>query len=120
MKTIVPLVFAAALAAGLAACSTSAKTPALDNDKNPQYQFEKGVIAMNYGLPEEALRYLDLAVGLDPGHVKAHRLIGIIRLQKREAGPATEAFAKWVELEPGSAEGHLYLGFRHLSAPLQH
>lgn len=108
------LILVAALAAGLAACSTAAKAPAVDNDKNPQYQYEKGVIAMNYGLTEEALRYLDLAIGLDPGHAKAQRLIGIIRLQRREAGPAAEAFSKWVELEPGSAEGHLYLGIASL------
>ncbi|MBN2206880.1 MAG: tetratricopeptide repeat protein [Candidatus Aminicenantes bacterium] len=109
--TSVRAILAAALAAGLAACAPAARrTASVDNEKNPQYQYEKAVIAMNYGLPEEALRYVELALALDPGHALSHRLAGIIRLQNREPGPAAESFAKWLEAEPDSAEGHLYLG----------
>jgi len=104
------VILIAAQALILAACSSGPKAPVLDNDKNPQYQYEKAVIAMNYGLPEEALRYLDQAVALDPRHAKANRLMGIIRLQRKEPRPAADAFAKWVEAEPRSSEGHLYLG----------
>lgn len=104
------ILLAALAAAGLAACSTAARTAAVDNDKNPQYQYEKAVIAMNYGLPEEALRYVELALALDPAHAKANRLAGIIRLQNREHQAAAGHFARWLEAEPGSAEGHLYLG----------
>jgi len=110
MKAMSNLMLSAALAAGLSACAPASKTPAVDNETNPQYQYEKAVVAMNYGLPDEALRYLDLAVGLDPRHAKAYRLAGIIRLQRREPQLAAEAFAKWLEAEPASAEGHLYLG----------
>jgi tetratricopeptide (TPR) repeat protein len=110
------MMLAAALAAGLSACAPGGKTPAVDNEKNPEYQYEKAVIAMNYGLPEEALRYLELAVGLDPRHARAQRLTGIIRLQRREPGPAAEAFAKWLEAEPASAEGRLYLGIARQEA----
>jgi tetratricopeptide (TPR) repeat protein len=99
-----------ALAIGLAACASAPKAPALDNEKNPQYQYDKAVISMNYGLPEEALRYLDQTLALDPRFAKAHRLKGIIRLQNKEPALAAEAFARWLEVDPGSSEGHLYLG----------
>jgi tetratricopeptide (TPR) repeat protein len=104
------LILSSVLAAILTACSIGPPKPALDNEKNPEYQFDKAVIALKYGLPEQALRYLEQAVALDPRCAKAYRLAGIIRLQAKEPAAAADAFGRWLEVEPGSSEGHLYLG----------
>jgi ABC-type transporter lipoprotein component MlaA len=42
----------AAACFGLAFCATAQKKPKVDNEKDPQYQYEKAIIAMKYGLPD--------------------------------------------------------------------
>ena len=52
------------------------KAPAAGGENDPQYQVEKGVIALRYGLTDEAIRYGDLAIALDAGHFNAWNLLG--------------------------------------------
>ena len=53
------------------------------DEKNPQYQYEMGVIALRYGLPDEAIRYGQLAVSLDPGHFDGWNLLGLGLFRQR-------------------------------------
>jgi tetratricopeptide (TPR) repeat protein len=94
-----------------AAASPRGKVP---DEKNPQYQYEKGLIALNYGLVDEAVKYGEVAVGLDPGHYKSWLLLGSAFFSKGEFERSIEAYEKAVALKPGEAEAHKYLGLARL------
>ncbi|MBM3285592.1 MAG: tetratricopeptide repeat protein, partial [Candidatus Aminicenantes bacterium] len=80
-------------------------------EKDPQYQYELAVTAVRYGLPDEALKYLDQAVSLDPNHYPSFFLFGAIQSQKRNFREAEAAFLRCVEIKPDAAEAHLRLGY---------
>lgn len=112
MKLSVPSRLALAIAASLAiaACaSTGAKKPS-DNERDPKYQYEKGVIAYKYGLSDEAIRYAELAVSLDPKAHLAYNLMGLAYSAKGDHAKAAEAYAKAVEIKPDFSEGFCNLG----------
>jgi protein O-GlcNAc transferase len=97
----------------LVGCATAAaqkRKPAKGSDKDPQYQYEKGVIALKYGLTDEAIRYGDLTVSLDPKHYGGHSLLGNAYYKKGDFADAAAAFEKALELRPDLAEAHFNLG----------
>ena len=102
------------LTMGLSFCATSAKKLSPDNEKNPQYQYEKAVIAMNYGLPEEAVKYVDLALSLDPQHSASLNLLGMLYLQKENYAEAAVALEKCLTVKPDFPEAHNNLGTAYL------
>lgn len=95
---------------GCASASAQKKKPAKNDETNPQYQYEMGVVALNYGLTDEAIRYGNLAVSLDPSHYNGHRLLGNAYYQKGDYAQAVAAFEKAVALRPDQADGHFGLG----------
>lgn len=108
-RCIVPLVVALALLGCATAEAQKAKPPKKD-EASPQYQYEKGVVALKYGLTDEALRYGNLAVSLDPKHYGGHSLIGHAYYQKGNYAEAVAAFGAAAELRPDLAEAHYNLG----------
>jgi Tfp pilus assembly protein PilF len=90
----------AAACFGLAFCATARKSPKVDNEKDPQYQYEKAVIAMKYGLPEQAIDYVNLALSLDPRHYQSLDLLGLIHLQAKDYRRAADALEKCLEVKP--------------------
>jgi tetratricopeptide (TPR) repeat protein len=101
----------------LIACATASAQKTKSSKKyetNAQYQYEKGVVALNYGLTDEALRYGNLAVSLDPKHYGGHTLIGHAFYQKGNYAEAVAAFAVAAELRPDLTEAHYNLGLASL------
>ena len=90
----------AAACFGLAFCAAVQKKSKVDNEKDPQYQYEKAVIAMEYGLPEQAVDYVNLALSLDPRHYQSLDLLGWIHFQAKDYLRAADAFEKCLEIKP--------------------
>jgi len=86
------------------------KKKAQANEKSPQYQYEKGLIALRYGLPDEAIRYGKLAVSIDPEHFNSWTLLGSAYYTKGEYALSAEAYGKAVALKPDVAEIQRNLG----------
>jgi tetratricopeptide (TPR) repeat protein len=113
---------ALALAAGIAgnalagaaragdAQTGSQKKKAQANEKSPQYQYEKGLIALRYGLPDEAIRYGKLAVSLDPEHFNAWNLLGSAYYTKGEYALSAESYGKAAVLKPDAGDVQRNLG----------
>jgi tetratricopeptide (TPR) repeat protein len=80
------------------------KKKAQSNEKSPQYQYEKGAIALRYGLTDEAIRYGKLGTALDPEHFNCWNLLGSAYYTKGEYGPAAEAYGKAAALKPDDAD----------------
>jgi len=102
-----------ALALFAAACATAPKKAAKDPEKDPQHQYEKAVISFRYGLEDEALKYLNLALSLDPAHAPSLLLLGNIKYKKQEYAEATAAYEKYMALRPNDAEAHISLGLAY-------
>jgi tetratricopeptide (TPR) repeat protein len=90
----------AAACFGLAFCASVQKKSKVDNEKDPQYQYEKAVIAMKYGLPEQAVDYVNLALSLDSRHYQSLDLLGWIHFQAKDYLRAADAFEKCLEIKP--------------------
>jgi tetratricopeptide (TPR) repeat protein len=113
------IILLSGLLVGLVLSAASQKKTAKDNEKNPQYQYEKAVIAMRYGLPEEALKYANQALVLDPRHYQSLNLLGMIYLQKENYAEAAAALEKCVAINPDFPDGHNNLGTAYLDMGLK-
>ncbi len=126
VRTFLAAALAAALTAGVCAGPadfvTGAAGPAAEvqkkkkvpDEKNPQAQYEMGVVALRYGLPDEAIRYGQLAVSLDAGHFDGWSLLGSAHFSKGEFALSAEAYEKAAAIKPDSADAHRGLGLAYI------
>jgi len=121
-RTILALAVAAALTSGACAAPAGAagspaetqKKKKIADEKNPQAQYEMGVIALRYGLHDEAVRYGQKAVSLDSGHFDGWNLLGSAYYAKGEFPLAAEAYEKAAAIKPDAAEVQRSLGLTYL------
>jgi tetratricopeptide (TPR) repeat protein len=93
----------------LACCATQAKK-IQKKEKDAQYEYEKAVLTMNYGLVDEAIKYLNRALSLNPSHYRSYYLLGLAYVKKQNLTEAQAAFQKCLELKPDFSEAHVSLG----------
>ena len=102
---------------GSSACAASGakggRKAAAGGEDDPQYQVEKGMIALRYGLTEEAVRYGNLAIALDPDSFNAHSLLGSAYYTLGQFERSVEAYEKAAALKPDVAEVHRNLGLAY-------
>jgi Flp pilus assembly protein TadD len=109
MKTLrISLVVILALA--LSSCASTQTKKARDNEKDPQYQYDKAVIAFRYGLPDRAVEFIDAALALDPAHDQSLNLLGYIRFEAGEYAKAVEALEKCLAIKPDHVDALNRLG----------
>jgi tetratricopeptide (TPR) repeat protein len=103
---------AVALIIGLmfTSCATSQQRLAKEREKDPQYQYEKAVVCMQAGLFDEAFKYLNQTLTLDPRHALALNLLGLAHMMKGNAAEAVKAFERCLAINSGFSEGHNNLG----------
>jgi tetratricopeptide (TPR) repeat protein len=84
---------------------------ARENEKSAQYQYEKAIVAMKYGLVEKSIKYLNQALSLDPNHYQSYNLLGLAYFKKQNFGESASAYQRFLELQPEVSEVHNRLGF---------
>jgi Flp pilus assembly protein TadD len=94
----------------LASCATAQQRLAKEREKDPQYQYEKAVVCMQAGLVDEAFKYLNQTLALDPRHALALNLMGLAHMMKGNAAAAVKAFETCLTINSGFSEGHNNLG----------
>jgi tetratricopeptide (TPR) repeat protein len=90
------------IAALLAACTPTPAQVQAQKEKDPQYQYERAVVCMQYGIPDEAFKYLNQALALDPGHYLSQNLLGLAHMIKGNLGEAIKAFRACIALAPAN------------------
>ncbi|MGD0782392.1 MAG: tetratricopeptide repeat protein [Candidatus Aminicenantales bacterium] len=98
------------IAAAWTACSTAEQKLAVQHERDPQYQYEKAVVCMNARLTDEALKYLALALSLDPNHFQSYNLRGLAYLMKGSLTEAQASFERCVQLAPNFSDAQNNLG----------
>ena len=100
----------AAAALAYASAGDPQKKKKTSEDKDPQAQYEMGLIALRYGLPDEAVRYGNQAVALDPSFFNGWNLLGNAYYAKADFAQSAEAYAKAAALKPDNADVQRGLG----------
>ncbi len=98
------------LALGLASCASTQAKKEKDNEMDPQYQYDKAVIALRYNLPEQAVEYVEAALALNPAHYPSLSLLGYIRFQAGDYPGAVEALEKCLAIKPDLVDALNRLG----------
>jgi Flp pilus assembly protein TadD len=94
----------------LTLCASAQKKPT-KAQKAAQYEYDKALISMRYGLEDESLKYLNQALALDPKHAASYNLLGVLQFRKKNYGEAQGAFQKYLEFKPDDSEAHANLGY---------
>ncbi len=111
-----------ALTAGLAlsfwACVSASKPRTARDQNTASYQYELASVALKYGLEDEAVRYLEFGLTLEPEHQPSLFLLASLQLKKKDYVRAEENFRRSLALKPDDAEAHTRLGmvFRETGA----
>ena len=95
---------------GLPFCTTTMNQTSQDKEQDPQYQYDKAVVAYRYGLKDEALKYLQRALELAPDHSPSYNLLGLIFLERGNLSQALGYYQKAVEINPEFPEALYGLG----------
>ena len=108
MKTKTVLVMLACL--GLTFCASSQAKLARSREKDPQYQYNLGLFYLNGNSVDEAVKYLNKSLSLNPRHFLAWNALGLARSMKGDLQEAAAAFQKSLEVNPQFTEARNNLG----------
>jgi type IV pilus assembly protein PilF len=95
---------------GLTFCASAQKKQARAREKDPQYQYNLGLFYLNGNSVDEALKYLDRSLSLNPRSFLAWNAVGLARSIKGDLQASVAAFQKALEINPGFTEAHNNLG----------
>lgn len=95
---------------GMISCVSAEKKLAMQREKDPQFQYEKAVVCLQYNVPDDAFKYLNQALALDPRHYLSYNLLGLAHMMKGHLPQAKQALLKCLELKPDFSEAHNNLG----------
>ena len=109
-----PALAGLALLAMLASCAT-VSTGQKKNEKDPQYQYNMGLVYLNSRGADEAtldraISYFLKALSLDAKYYLAHNALGLAYSMKGDVAQAAKSFEKCLEINPGFSEAHNNLG----------
>jgi Tfp pilus assembly protein PilF len=90
----------------LAFCASSQSKKAQDNERDPEYQYQKAEVSMKYGLMDEAIKYLNKALSLDPTYYRAFYLLGVVYYENQRFEEASSAFQSCLEVKPDYSDAH--------------
>jgi type IV pilus assembly protein PilF len=103
-------VFLIGLCLSLVTCASSQKKLQEAREKDPQYQYSMGAFYLNNSNLDEAIRYFQRALALDPRHFQSLNALGLVYSMKGNLPEAEKFFLKCLEISPGFAEARNNLG----------
>lgn len=92
--------------------SKKEKVPA--NEKRAQEEYEKGAVALRYGLTDEAIRYGQQALAFLPDHFNSLALLGSAFYTKGDYALSVAHYEKAAAIKPDSAEIQRNLGLAYI------
>lgn len=108
MKTRVALLSLICLT--LCFCATPEQKVEKAREKDPRYQYNVGVFYLNNGQPDEAIKYLNKALELQPGFDVALDGLGLAYTMKGDFQVAADYLEKCLASNPRLTDAHNHLG----------
>jgi Tfp pilus assembly protein PilF len=94
----------------LVACASSQKKLQQAKEKDPQYQYSMGAVYLNNNNLDEAIRFFNKALSLDPRHYQSLNALGLTYSLKGDLKEAEKSFLKCLEISPAFTEARNNLG----------
>lgn len=91
-------------------CASSEKRLAKKRDTDPQYQYNVGLVYLQNGKYDEAIRYFQKSLSLRTNFDLALNAMGLAFFMKGEFQQAVTYFEKCIQVNPGFTEARNYLG----------
>ncbi len=104
------IVFILFLCLNLSLCASSQKRIQAAREKDPKYQYNMGLFYLNSNNTEEASKYLNKALSLDPRHYMAMNALGLISAMKGDFQQAASYYQRCLQVEPAFSEARNNLG----------
>ena len=95
---------------GLMFCASTRQKQAKTREKDPQYQYNMGLFYLNGNSVDEALKYFDKSLALNPRSFLTWNAIGLARSIKGDLQGSAAAYQKALEINPGFTEARNNLG----------
>jgi len=95
-------------------CASSQKKLEKEREKNPKYQYNLGLFHLNNGNVDEAIKYLNRCLSLNPRYHLAFNALGLSYSMKRNFVESERCFKKCLEIEPALTEAHNNLGIIYM------
>jgi protein O-GlcNAc transferase len=99
-----------ALLALVVGCASSQKKAAQAREKDPRYQYSLGVFYLNNGNPDEAIKYLNKSLTLDPRNYLAYNALGLATAMKGNLPEAVKFYEHCLQIAPDFSEARNNLG----------
>jgi type IV pilus assembly protein PilF len=103
-------IFLIGLCLSLVTCASSQKKLQREKEKDPQYQYSMGAFYLNNNNLDEAIRFFQRALALDPRHFQSLNALGLVNSMKGNFAEAERSFLKCLEISPGFSEARNNLG----------
>lgn len=94
----------------LSFCATSEQRVDKEREENPKYQYNVGIFYLNNGQPDEAIKYLEKALMLQPGFDLALDGMGLAHTMKGNFEDAIKYFNQCLVANPTLTDAHNHLG----------
>jgi len=91
-------------------CASAQKEIQKSREKDPQYQYNLGLFYLNNNSLDEAIKYFDKTISLNPRHYLALSARALAYSMKGNFQESLISFQKCLEINPKFAEAHNYLG----------
>ncbi len=108
MKYKIPVLLIVSLS--LIVCASSQKRLEKQRAKDPQYQYNVGLVYLQNGKHDEAITYFNKSLSLKPNFDLALNALGLTHFMKGEFQKAVGYFEKCLAVNPEFTEARNYLG----------
>lgn len=98
------------LCLSLCFCVSAQKKIEKERAKNPSYQYSLGIFHLNNGQVDEAIKYLNNAITLNPRYDLALDGLGLAYLMKREFDQSIKFLEKCLSVNPALIDARNHLG----------
>jgi Tfp pilus assembly protein PilF len=95
-------------------CASSQKKAEEARAKDPRYQFNLGLFYFNSNNLDEAVKYLNRCLSLDPRYYQAYNALGLVFSMKGNLPEAVKYYQRSLEISPEFSEAHNNLGIVYL------
>ncbi len=94
----------------LVTCASSQKKLQQAKEKDPQYQYSMGAVYLNNNNLDQAVRFFNKALSLEPRHFQSLNALGLTYSLKGDLREAEKYFLKCLEVSPNFMEARNNLG----------
>jgi len=94
----------------LLSCASAQKKTEKAREKDPQYQYNIGLFYLNSNNIDDAIKYFNKALSLDPRHYQSLNALGMANSMRGNLQEAINLYQKCLQISPNFAEAHNNLG----------